>query len=239
MRTTLCLDPRRPWPDLLKLARQAEAAGWDAVRVGDAAGPGARECLTVLGAFAGAVPRIQLEAVVAERRGRHPAVVAKLAATVDQLSAGRLLLGMAPAAGAGANDRLVEAFAVLRCLATQPNTTLAGQFYRLQDAPLDPKPRRQPLPLMLVGGDSDLAARVADHWSIEGDVATQQAALLESCRQTGRDPATITVAAAYPATGVDVWVVHDHDLGAGEEQRAVALARIPTEATAAAGAASA
>jgi alkanesulfonate monooxygenase SsuD/methylene tetrahydromethanopterin reductase-like flavin-dependent oxidoreductase (luciferase family) len=232
MRTTLCLDPRSPWPELLHLARRAEAAGWDAVRVGDVDGTGAGECLTVLGALAGAVARIRLEAVLRDNRGRHPAVVAKLAATVDQLSAGRLLLGMAPAAGAGANDRLAEAFAVLRCLATQPNTTLAGQFYRLQDAPLDPKPRQQPFPLMLVGGDSDLAARVADHWSIEGDVATRRAALQESCRHAGRDPATITVAASYPATGVDGWVVHDRELGAGEEERSVALARIPTEARA-------
>jgi alkanesulfonate monooxygenase SsuD/methylene tetrahydromethanopterin reductase-like flavin-dependent oxidoreductase (luciferase family) len=237
MRTTLCLDPRRPWPDLLKLARHAEAAGWDAVRVGDADGPGGRECLTVLGALAGAVARIRLEAVVAAGRRRHPAVVAKLAATVDQLSLGRLLLGMAPAADPDAdaaadpaNARLAEAFAVVRSLTTQPHTTLAGQFYRLEEAPLDPKPRQQPFPLMLVGGDSDLAAHVADHWSIGGDVEAQLAALEKSCAKAGRDRATITVAAPYPAAGVDEWVVPDAALGDNEDERAATLSRLVTQA---------
>ncbi|MDQ1427464.1 MAG: hypothetical protein QOK39_940 [Acidimicrobiaceae bacterium] len=238
MRTTLCLDSRRPWPDLLKLARHAEAAGCDAVRVGDADGPGGRDCLTVLGALAGAVARIRLEAVVAAGRGRHPAVVAKFAATVDQLSLGRLLLGMAPAADADtdtaadpdAYPRLAEAFAVVRSLTTQPHTTLAGQFYRLEEAPLDPKPRQQPFPLMLVGGDSDLAARVADRWSIGGDVEAQLAALEKSCAKAGRDRATITVAAPYPAAGVDEWVVPDAALGDNEDERAATLSRLVTQA---------
>jgi alkanesulfonate monooxygenase SsuD/methylene tetrahydromethanopterin reductase-like flavin-dependent oxidoreductase (luciferase family) len=254
MRTTLCLDPRRPWPDLRKLARQAEAAGWDAVRIGDADGPGGLDCLTVFGALAASVDRIRFEAVVAAGRGRHPAVVAKLAATVDQLSAGRLLLGMAPAAdadavpgpdadadagpeadpdaaaGPDARARLAEAFTVLRCLTTQPHTTWAGQWYRLEEAPLDPKPRQQPFPLMLVGGDSDLAALIADHWSIEGDVEAQLAALQTSCAKAGRDRATITVAAPYPAAGVDEWVVPDAALGDSDEERTAALSRLVTQA---------
>ena len=119
---------------------------------------------------------------------------------------------------------------MVRSLTTRPHTTLAGQFYRLEEAPLDPKPRQQPFPLMLVGGDSDLAAHVADHWSIRGDVEAQLAALHKSCAKAGRDPATITVSAPYPAAGVDEWVVPDAALGDNEDDRTAFLSRLLTQA---------
>ena len=117
-----------------------------------------------------------------------------------------------------------------------PNrTTWRGQFYRLQDAPLDPKPRQQPFPVMLVGGRPELAARVADHWSIAGPsdhLPSQLAALDAACRAAGRDRSTIslsTAAGASPVTpvaGVDEWVIPDRALGDDPAQWPTALATI-------------
>lgn len=213
MHVTLCLDPTRPWPGLRALAEEVERAGWDGVRCGDPVADAGQECWAVLGALAAAVPRLRLEAAVSGDRGRHPAVVAKLAATVDRLSGGRLLLGLTPAAAPDGEARLAEAFEVVHRLVRADRSTWRGQFYRLQDAPLDPKPLQQPFPLMLIGGSADLAATHADHWSISGDIAARLAALEETCQSVGRDRRTITVSAASPADGVDELVIPDSALG--------------------------
>jgi alkanesulfonate monooxygenase SsuD/methylene tetrahydromethanopterin reductase-like flavin-dependent oxidoreductase (luciferase family) len=223
---TLCLDPTRPWPALRALAEDAERAGWDGVRCGDPVAGAGRECWAVLGALAAAVPRLRLEAAISGDRGRHPAVIAKLAATVDRLSDGRLLLGLTPAAGADGEARLAEVIEVVRRLARDDRTTWRGQFYRLQDAPLDPKPMQQPFPLMLIGGRPDLAAAHADHWSISGDIGAQLAALAQSCQSVGRDRATITVSADKPAEGVDELVIPDSALGPDPARWPMELRRI-------------
>jgi alkanesulfonate monooxygenase SsuD/methylene tetrahydromethanopterin reductase-like flavin-dependent oxidoreductase (luciferase family) len=209
MRATLWLDTRRPWSDLLALAGGAEASGWHAVRVGD--DPGCAECWSVLGALAGAIPRVRLEAVVRDDRGRHPAVLAKLATTVDRLSGGRLLLGLAPGGDPDAEDRLGEAFQVVKFLAHQARTTWGGGYFQLHDAPLDPKPVQQPFRMMLVGAGPGLAARIADHWSPTGDLDVQLRALAAACEEVGRDRAEITVSASSP--GADELVVPDAALG--------------------------
>lgn len=209
MRATLWLDTRRPWTDLLALVGGAEAAGWDAVRVGD--DPGGAECWSVLGALAGSIPRLRLEAAVSDNRGRHPAVLAKLAATVDQLSGGRLLLGLSPGTDPEGEDRLGEAFQVVKFLAHQGRTTWGGGYFQLHDAPLDPKPVQQPFRMMLVGGSPELAARIADHWSPNGELAAELSALAAACEESGRDRGGITVSALSP--GADELVVPDAALG--------------------------
>jgi len=211
MRATLWLDTRRPWAELLGLARGAEAAGWDAVRVGD--DPGGAECWSVLGGLAVAVPRIRLDAALRDDRGRHPAVVAKLASTVDRLSGGRVLLGLAPGSGPDAQARLAETFQVVKFLARQPRTTWGGRYFQLLDAPLEPKPVQPAFPMMLVGATADLAAQVADHWSVTGDLEAHLTALAAACEATGRDRAEITVSAFSP--GADELVVPDAALGPG------------------------
>lgn len=200
--------------ELLALAHRAEQAGWDGVRFGDPPdGPVAgRECWAIMGALASTVPRIRLDAVVRHDLGRHPAVVAKLASTVDHLSGGRLLLGFV---GQGAS--LEEAIRVVKGLARGDRVSLAGRFYRLHDAPLDPRPVQQPFPVMVVGANAELAASCADHWSIAGSPAQLLAslsALDAACRRLGRDRTTITVSASRTAAtlapaGVDEWVVPD------------------------------
>ncbi len=214
MHITLWLDGRRSGRETLALASQAEQAGWDGVRYGDGLGERADrpETWAVLGALAAAVPRIRLEAVVQDDLGRHPAVVAKLATTVDQLSAGRVLLGLAPSSGG--DTRLAETVEVIKNLAQHERTTFNGRFYQLQGAPLDPKPMQQPFHLMLVGGPADLAAKYADHWSITGDIEAQLTALKRACDQINRDQTEITVSATWtdqpPQPGIDEWVVPEN-----------------------------
>ncbi len=206
MLVTLCLDAGRPAEELLALAAQAERAGWDAVRFGDPP-PGAstgRECWAVMGALAAAVPRLRLQAVVRDDLGRHPAVVAKLASTVDRLSEGRLLLGFEPGAGPDGEARLAEGCQVVKSLARGERASLRGRFYRLEDAPFDPRPLQQPFPVMVVGGSAPLAARCGDHWSITGspeEVRAQLEALRVACDQIGRDAGGITVSAWAGETG--------------------------------------
>ncbi len=199
MRITLWLDRPGPWSSIVERACQAEAAGWDGLRFGDLGGGpdhGSLECWAVMGALAEAVPRLRLEVVVGDETGRHPAVVAKLASTADQLSGGRLLLGFGPAAGPDGELRLSEAVAVVRSLTANERTTFSGTFYQLRDAPLDPKPLQIPFPILLVGGSAALAATQADHWSITGppaEIDSQLRALDESCRTIGRAREAITV----------------------------------------------
>ncbi|HEX3542298.1 MAG TPA: LLM class flavin-dependent oxidoreductase [Acidimicrobiales bacterium] len=232
MRTTLWLDTGRPWAEILDLGRRAEAAGWDAVRVGDLPWP-ALECWSTAGALAGRVGRLQLQAVVDDARGRHPAVVAKLASTVDRLSGGRLLLGLAPGAGPDAQARLAEVFQVVKGLVSQPRFSYHGTFFQLRSAPLDPRPHQHPFPLLLHGGNSDLAARHADHWSLDrgaGEVAAALAQLDAACADVGRDRAEVTVSAPYPTTGVDEWVVPASALGRDRARQDRTLAAIAAEA---------
>ena len=117
---------------------------------------------------------------------RHPAVLAKMAATVDHICEGRLVLGLG--AGWQVNEheaygiglpsvpdrlaRLDEACQVIRMLHSQQRSHFDGRFYRLVDAPCEPKPLQQPLPL-LVGGSGEkvtmrIAALYADEWNCWG-----------------------------------------------------------------------
>src|SRR5262245_7900545 len=89
------------WQDVLALAKHAEATGWDRLyycdhfmpNTADASGP-FNEVWTVLSALAAAVPRVEIGTMVLGNTYRHPAVVAKMAATLDHVSGGRAVLGM-------------------------------------------------------------------------------------------------------------------------------------------------
>jgi alkanesulfonate monooxygenase SsuD/methylene tetrahydromethanopterin reductase-like flavin-dependent oxidoreductase (luciferase family) len=145
---------------------------------------------------------------------RHPALLARMAAAVDLLSGGRLVLGL----GAGWNeeehaaygialpplkermDRLEEGIGVIRALWSGGPTTLEGRYYPLRDATLDPRPAQSPGPPILVGGDGELrllriVAQHADEWNshARGIDAYQakRARLEEHCRAVGRDPDAI------------------------------------------------
>lgn len=222
MRFSIWPSLGQPWGDVLEVTRHAEATGWDGVYVadhfmGDAGGGfGAvsaptLEATAALPALALATQRLRLGTLVLGNTYRHPAVLANWAATVDQLSGGRLLLGV----GAGWQEnehaqygirlpppgerieRFEEACHVWNGLLRESTTTFAGTHYQLTDAICEPKPVQSPLPL-LIGGKGDrmmgVVARHADEWNMWGlaDVIAERSAVLDQrCEAIGRDPAAI------------------------------------------------
>ncbi len=170
------------------------------------------ECFSLLAGLASVVPRVRLGSLVAGITYRHPAVLAKMAATIDHLSGGRFVLGI----GAGWQlnehaaygielgslrermDRFDEAVLVLRGLLGQQRTTVQGRFYRVVDAPLQPKPVQKVLPLMIgAKGEKRMLAQVAasadewNCWSTPESFAHKSAVLNSHCERVGRDPKSI------------------------------------------------
>jgi len=104
MRFSIWPSPTRPWDEIHEVAAHCEQTGWDGVYFADhfmpnGPGPAATdgdmlECWSVLAALAALVPRVRLAPLVTSVTYRHPAVLAKIAAAVDQISHGRLTLGI-------------------------------------------------------------------------------------------------------------------------------------------------
>lgn len=213
------------WEATLALWRHAEAAGFDLACVTDHFMPNTEdrrgdvlECWSTLAALAALVPRLGIGTIVSGNTYRHPAVLAKMAATVDVISGGRLVCGIG--AGWQANEheayglpfhttgerlrRLDEACQVLKLLWTEERASFAGRYYRLADAPCEPKPVQRPHPPLLVGGGGErvtlrIAARHADHWNAWGGPATmahKNRVLDEHCAAVGRDPRAIVRSAS-------------------------------------------
>ena len=215
---------RQSWHDVLALARHVERTGWDGVwyadhfmpNTPDASDP-CHEVWSTISALAASVPRIRIGPLVLGNTYRHPAVVANMAATVDHISGGRLVLGL----GAGWQEnehhaygleyytvgerlrRLEEACQVIKALFRERRANFEGRYYRLEDAPLEPKPVQNPLPLMIGGGGEKVTLRItaqyADEWNVWGDVERlrQKMAVLDRhCETVGRDPSVIQRSAA-------------------------------------------
>lgn len=215
----------RSWDETLALTLHAEATGWDGVWYADhfmpntgpdgppADGP-TYECWSVLAGLAAATTRLRLGPLVCGNTYRHPAVLANIAAGVDHVSHGRLILGLG--AGWQVNehaaygielppvrerlDRFEEAVQVVLGLLRQPRTTFAGEHYTVTDAPNDPKPVQERLPLLVGGGGEKrtmrTAARYADEWNAWTTpevMAHKVAVLRQHCDDLGRDPAEIKV----------------------------------------------
>lgn len=161
---------------------------------------------------------------------RHPAVLAKMAATLDITSGGRLELGIGAAwneaecASYGIElgsvrercDRFGEGLELLRLLLSQPQSSFDGEYFQLQDAYCNPKPLQAKLPIC-IGGSGEkrtlpLVARYADHWNF-GTAAKDPIAelrhkrtILEAhCGRIGRDPAEIAISALLfgPALSIE------------------------------------
>jgi probable F420-dependent oxidoreductase len=207
--------------DVLEDVRGAEASGWYGVWLADHYMPNtgdttpARgdvyECWALLPALAAVTERVRIGTLVSPTSVHHPALLAKRAATIDQLSGGRFVLGLG--AGWQLNEhhaygidleppgkrvsRFEEAIAIVRSMLADDTTTFAGEFYNFTDAPADPKPVQAPLPL-LVGTRGPrmlrITARHANEWNTwhAPDLADRIQALAEACEKTGRDPATMS-----------------------------------------------
>jgi F420-dependent oxidoreductase-like protein len=209
------------WPGVLELWQHIETMGWDMACVADHFMPNTKEregatleAWSTLTALATLVPRIRVGTIVLGNTYRHPAVVAKMAAQVDIISGGRLLLGL----GSGWQEneheaygipfytmrerleRLDEACDVMKSLWTQRRSTFKGRYYQLSEAPLEPKPVQTPHPELMIGGGGEritlrIVAKHADHWNVWGGpkVLAQKGKVLdEHCAAVGRDPKTIT-----------------------------------------------
>jgi alkanesulfonate monooxygenase SsuD/methylene tetrahydromethanopterin reductase-like flavin-dependent oxidoreductase (luciferase family) len=177
---------------------------------------------TLLAAMAEATKRVRIGCLVSGNTNRHPGTFAKIAATVDHLSGGRLDVGL----GAGGDaftdammgtptpapvervERLAETCEILGLLWTREETDYRGRHYTLTAARSDPKPRQPKPPLWLGSSGEKLGLRVvaehADVWLNAALPGTEIAELQrlsrvldEHCATVGRDPATIRRAAQF------------------------------------------
>jgi F420-dependent oxidoreductase-like protein len=234
-------SPVNPWSDTLALSLYAEKAGFASIWFADHFMPNAEdtsgptsECWTTLAGLGAAVPRVRIGALVSGNTYRHPAVLAKMAANVDNISGGRCVLGL----GAGWQEnehkayglefstlggrmkRYEEACEVITGLFNNEKTTFAGKYYQLTDAPLAPKPLQKPLPLLIGGGGEQrtlrIAAKYANEWNVWGspEVLAHKGGILNRyCEELGRNPKEI----AHSAQGM---LVMTDDSAAVERMRA-------------------
>ena len=212
----------------LASARRLEAAGYDGLWCwdhfmgkGDRAVP-VLEQWTMLAAAATATSTIGIGSFVANVMNRHPAVLARMAATVQAVSDGRLTLGI----GIGGHPRehhaygidfpepakraarLEEAIAVIRALWTGGPVTRPSRFYPLDEAVAFPRP--EPPPAILVGAGTPagvrLAARIGDGWAAESDTfEALHPRYLEALAAEGRSRDTVRIVLGFGGgkTGVD------------------------------------
>jgi len=213
------------WDMFLKLTREAERVGYDSVWVSDhfmsSSRPYALEAWTVLSALASSTQNIKLGTYVLCNQFRHPSLLAKMASTLDNISKGRLELGI----GAGWQkaehvafgfywnkhstrvERLKETIEIIKKLWTENHVSYAGKYFQLKDANLEPKPHQKPYPPILVGGNSDaiieLVAQVGDGWipvlPTPKQLADGVSRIKERMKQVGRQPQRLQV--AYGGSG--------------------------------------
>ena len=210
------------WPEIRSLALEAEAMGVDTLWVPDhlqrelASGEriGFWECWTIVTALAEATTRIGIGPYVACTGFRNPALLAKMAATLDEVSAGRLILGL----GSGVPERdtswrafgydaarpvarYAEAAEVVTRMLREPRVTFAGEFFTTADAQLIPPGPRPGGPPVWVAGLGDRTARVAASFGdainvnlpLTGpaDMAKLVDIAARACETVGRDRGTL------------------------------------------------
>jgi alkanesulfonate monooxygenase SsuD/methylene tetrahydromethanopterin reductase-like flavin-dependent oxidoreductase (luciferase family) len=210
------------WPEYRAIARAAEDAGFDALWVGDhllyrvtdGTTRGPWEAWTTLAGLAEATERVALGPLVAATAFHSPPVLAKLAATVDEISGGRLVLGL----GAGWNatefrgfgfpfdhrvSRFEEAFTIIATLLREGAIDFDGRFYQARDCALVPRSARPGGPPILIGSNGPRMLRIAlphaaawNSWYTDFGNAPEGIAELrervdEAARDVGRAPAEI------------------------------------------------
>jgi probable F420-dependent oxidoreductase len=205
------------WPEYLAMARAAEEVGFDSIWLGDhllygQPERGPWEAWTLLSALAAVTERVELGPLVACAGFHPPGLLAKMAATIDEVSGGRFILGL----GAGWNERefaafglpydrrvsrFEESFRIVRGLLAGERVSLQGEFHSAEDNVLLPRPLR-PVPLMIGSNGPrmlSIALPHADWWNTwyrdygntpEG-FAALNAKISEAAERAGRDPAEI------------------------------------------------
>jgi F420-dependent oxidoreductase-like protein len=218
------------YDDLLAVAQEAESLGFDAffrsdhyMRIGEGdPGVGPTDSWVTLGALARETSRIRLGTMVTAATFRYPGPLAIQVAQVDQMSGGRVELGIGsgwydgehaaygiPFPSQGERfERLEEQLAIITGLWTTPagqRFTYEGAHYTLEDSPALPKPAQSPRPPVIVGGwggkrTPRLAAEYADEFNVPfpplRDFGPAVEKVTAACEKAGRDPATMRFSAA-------------------------------------------
>jgi alkanesulfonate monooxygenase SsuD/methylene tetrahydromethanopterin reductase-like flavin-dependent oxidoreductase (luciferase family) len=213
------------WPQVREMAQTAEGIGLDSVWVGDhllyrgdgLPSRGPWEAWTMLAAIAAVTERIQIGPLVAAASFHNPAMIAKAAATLDEISGARLILGL----GAGWNEaeylaygfpfdhrvsRFEEAFTIIRTLLADGRCDFHGTYYDLPDCELLPRGPRHPHgegPPLMVGSMGERMLAIALPWvqawnawydwfgnSVDGYRPLRDA-VDAACRAVGRDPVEV------------------------------------------------
>lgn len=203
------------WSELLELAQELDRnSRFDTFWIADSLMPNGPpdeprlEAWTALAAIAQATSRIRLGLAVSGNAFRHPALLAKMATTLDHISGGRLTVGIG-AGWPGENrrfgidfwsrrerlERFDEAMQVIKLLWTQPRPKFEGRYYQLDEPPYLPANVQRPHPPILIGGGSEpmlrAIAKYADLASPMSDTPGSKAKVAEHCRAMGRDPSEI------------------------------------------------
>jgi alkanesulfonate monooxygenase SsuD/methylene tetrahydromethanopterin reductase-like flavin-dependent oxidoreductase (luciferase family) len=211
------------WPEIVAMARRIEDLGYDAIWLGDhllyrwpgvAEARGPWEAWTMLAGIAAATSRVSIGPLVASTSFHAPAMLAKQAATVDEISGGRLILGL----GAGWNEteyrafgfpydhriaRFEEAFTIIRTLLREGAIDFDGVYYQARDCELRPSPARAGGPPLLLGSHGERMLQIgAPHinaWNAwynatgnrPAGVAPLRDQVDAAAHAAGRDPAEI------------------------------------------------
>ena len=210
-----------PWTEVRDFVQSVEKMGWDGFWYadhympntpdGEPIGGNFHECFSVLSALAATTSTLRLGSLVTPTTVNHPALIANRAATIDQISNGRFVLGMG--AGWQVNehkafgielfdakarvDRFAEAIEIVVSMLSQERTTFAGTHFTITNAPCEPKPEQKPLPILVGTGGPRmlrLTARFAQEWNTWGtpEVAGGVLANLRiACEKESRDFSTV------------------------------------------------
>jgi alkanesulfonate monooxygenase SsuD/methylene tetrahydromethanopterin reductase-like flavin-dependent oxidoreductase (luciferase family) len=207
-----CVEAPVGWRELIEVATELDAASrFDSFWISDGLVANGRsdeprlDAWTALAAIARETSRLRLGVLVSGNAYRHPAVLAKVVTTIDQISEGRVELGFG-AGWPGENRRygidfwarreriarFEEAVQVIKYLWTQQNPAFNGQYYRLDAPAYSPPNVQQPHPPILIGGGSDsmlrIIARYADKANPMIAVGEAIAKVSAYCHEAGRAP---------------------------------------------------
>ena len=215
------------WPELLDMIRAIEDLGYDSIWLGehllyrwpDRPSRGPWEAWTMLAAVAAVTSSVEFGPLVACTNFHNPALLAKQASTIDEISNGRFVLGL----GAGWNptdfeafglpfdhrvDRFEEAFTIIRTLLHEGAIDFDGRFYQARDCELLPRGGRPGGPPLLIGSNGPRMLRItmpyADAWNTwfsdldnrPDGVARLRDVVDDACRDVGREPAEVARTAA-------------------------------------------